>query len=205
MPKVLNNSGFTLIELMIALLLMVIVSGALYGTYFSVVGAREKAGDRIEARREISSTLGKLHNEIASAYLKKNGIKNLQFVVEDRDSFGKQTSILQFTALTPPRVELTSGSDLVLVRYSVNEKEGALTLMREARDPYLNTTVRSVPYPVIEGVESFQVECYDGAKWVKTWDTALTPDRLPNNVRVTVTLKGGGSFSTIASPGSRKL
>src|SRR4051794_19506778 len=118
MPKVFNNSGFTLIELMIALLLLVIVSGALYGTYFSVVGARDKAGQRIETRRELSSTLGKLHNEIASAYFKRDN-KKLRFSVDDRDSFGKPTSLLTFTALAPPRIEQAPGSDLVLVAYSV--------------------------------------------------------------------------------------
>ena len=46
-----NNKGFTLIELLVALALLVILTGALYGTYFSVTKAREKGGARIEERR----------------------------------------------------------------------------------------------------------------------------------------------------------
>ena len=199
-----NNKGFTLIELLMALALLVILSGALYGTYFSVIAARDKGGARIETRRELSTTLGALHSELASAYRAKPGLNATQtrthFVVEDRDSFGKPVSLLEFTYLAPPRLSQVPSSDLTLVRYAVREKEGLLTLTREARDPYLNTSVKSVPYPVMDVVEGFLVECYDGSKWVKTWDSAPGYNsRFPNLVRVTVTLKGGEVFSTITT------
>jgi general secretion pathway protein J len=211
----LNNKGFTLIELLVALALLVILSGALYGTYFSVVSAREHGGARSEERRELSSTLGLMRNEIASSFFtltpqtttpangnNTNPGQNLQFVVEDRDSFGKPASLLQFTAIVPPRVGAPPSSDVEAVRYSVTEKEGTLTLVREAKDLYLQ--VKSAPYAVIDNIESFQVECYDGNKWVKTWDTSFNR-RLPDCVRATVTLKGGENFSVVATPGmSRK-
>ncbi|MBJ6750787.1 type II secretion system protein GspJ [Geomonas anaerohicana] len=203
-----NNKGFTLIELLIALALLVILAGALYGTYFSVVAAREKGGTRMEERRELSTTLGKLHNELASTFYKGLAIgadpnsQRLHFVVEDRDSFGKPASLLQFTALTPPRIDPAPASDVMVVRYAVkeSEKDGKeqLDLLRESRDLYLDTSVKSVPYQVIDQMEGFLVECWDGAKWVKTWDTALN-NKLPDKVRVTVTVKGGEVFSTIAT------
>ena len=196
--KMLNNKGFTLIELMVALALLVVLTGALYGTYFSVMGAREKGGARIEGRRELSNTLGKLHSELASTYFVTTN-KKLLFVVEDRDSFGKPASVLAFTFISPPRVDPAPSSDLTLVRYSIQEKEGVLTLVRESREPYLDVAVKSFPYPVMDVVEGFLVECYDGAKWVKSWDSSLN-NGLPALVRVTVTLKGGEVFTTIASP-----
>jgi len=194
-----NNRGFTLIELLVALALLVILTGALYGTYFSVTAARERGGLRMEARRELSSTLGGLHNEIASAYFyNKNELTH--FVVLDRDSFGKPASVLEFTYIAPPRVSPAPSSDLTLVRYAIQEKEGVLTLTRESRDPYIDTSVKSYPYPVMDVVEGFLVECYDDSKWVKSWDTKLNT-RLPKTVRVTVTLKGGEIFSSIVPLG----
>jgi general secretion pathway protein J len=195
-----NHGGFTLIELLVALMLLVILTGALYGTYFSVIRAREKGGVRMEERRELSTTLGKLRNELASAFFKRNN-KKLVFVVDDRDSFGKAASVLSFTMISPPRVDPAPASDLTLVQYSVQEKEGVLSLVRESRDPYLDARIKSVPYPVLSSIEGFQVECYDGSKWVKSWDTAAGLNgRLPDQVRVTVTLKGGEVFTTLASP-----
>jgi len=195
-----NNKGFTLIELLVALALLVILTGALYGTYFSVMAAGEKGGVRIEERRELSTTLGKLHSELASAFLNPKNAR-LLFVVEDRDSFGKPASVLAFTSVTPPRIDPAPASGLTLVRYSIEETEGALTLVRESRDPYLDTSVKSFPYPVMDLVEGFLVECHDGAKWVKSWDTGqMGQNRLPQHVRVTITTKGGQLFTTIASP-----
>lgn len=193
-----NDKGFTLLELLVALALLVILSGALYGTYFSVLKGREKGGARVEERRELSTTLGRVHSELASTFFSR-GNKKLLFVVEDRDSYGKQASVLAFTYIAPPRVDPAPASDLTLVRYSVQEKEKVLTLVRETRDPYLDVSVKSAPYPVMDVVDSFLVECYDGAKWVKSWDTALN-NRLPLQVRVTVTLKGGEVFTSIATP-----
>lgn len=198
----LNNKGFTLIELLVALALLVILTGALYGTYFSVVAAREKGGARIEQRRELATTLGKLRSELASAYFNSTN-KKLHMVVEDRDSFGKPASILAFTTIGPPRIDQAPASDLNLVLYSVQEKEGVLTLMRESRDPYLDVSVKSFPYPMIEVIEGFLVECYNGGQWVKTWEAPGFNNKLPEYVRVTVTLKGGEVFSTIAAPRSR--
>jgi general secretion pathway protein J len=193
----LNNKGFTLIELLIALTLLVILSGAL------LLAARDQGGVRIEQRRELATTLGKLRSELASAYFRRlNG--RLLMVVEDRDSFGKPASLLAFTTITPTRFDSARASDLTLVSYSVKEKEGVLSLVRESRDPYLDKNVKSVPYPVMEVIEGFQVECYDGGKWVKSWDSAPTMNNsLPQQVRVTVTLKGGEVFSTIAAPKAR--
>ena len=195
--KMPNNKGFTLIELLVALALLVILTGALYGTYFSVMSAREKGGDRIDQRRELSTTLGKLHDELSSSFFSKKN-QRLHFVVEDRDSFGKPASLLQFTAIAPPRIDPAPASDITLVRYSVQEKEEVLTLVREARDPYLDVSVKSTPYPIIDQIDGFLVECWDGGKWVKSWDTALN-GFLPKKVRITLTLKGGEVFSTIAS------
>jgi len=197
-----RNSGFTLIEVMIALTLLVILTSALYGTYFSVTKAREKGGARVEERREISTTLGRLQQEISSAlFLTGNTMtqanQKLHFVVEDRDSFGKPTSLLQLTTVTPPRIDPAPASDVAVVRYAVREKDGVLSLMRESKDVYLD--IKPLRYPVMDVIEGFQVECYDGAKWVKTWDTALPGSRLPDKVRVTITVKGGEAFTTIVS------
>lgn len=183
--------------------LLVILTGALYGTYFSVMNGREAAVSGMEARRELRTTLDMLRREIASAYFNKfNKAKKKQFfVVEDRDFFGKPASTISFTAIAPPRSDSQSGSDLVELKYQPMEKDNKIALTRQAKDFYLD--VKPYPYPQMEELEGFLVECYDSGKWVRSWDTALNNNRLPESVRITLRVKEGdkiAEYTATASP-----
>ncbi|ABQ24889.1 hypothetical protein Gura_0677 [Geotalea uraniireducens Rf4] len=183
--------------------LLVILTGALYGTYFSVMNGREAAVSGMEARRELRTTLDMLRREIASAYFNKfNMAKKKQFfVVEDRDFFGKPASTISFTAIAPPSSDSQSGSDLVELKYQPIEKDNKIVLTRQAKDFYLD--VKTYPYPQMEKLEGFLVECYDKGKWVRSWDTALNNNRLPESVRITLRVKEGdkiAEYTATASP-----
>lgn len=191
--------GFTLLEVLVALLLLTIVATALYTSYFTVVRARDRALANSEARREFEGTLDLLRREIAGVLFKSRD-KRLHFVVEDRDVFGKPASNLAMTVIAPPRIGEQPGSDLLTVRYEIVEKDAALQLTRAASDLYLG--IKPVPYPQIEELEGFLVECYDGGKWVRSWNTDLNP-RLPEQVRITLTVKDGdktANFVALARP-----
>ncbi len=196
--RAVSDRGFTLLEVLVALMLLVILSGALYGTYFSLVRGRDIAVAKMDARRELSATLDQLRRELsATRYNSAN--PRLHFVVEDRDSFGKPASTLDFTAIAAPRSDTLIASDQVQLVYKSEEKEQKLLLTRQARDLYV--TVAPLPYPQMEELEGFLVECYDGTKWVKSWDTKLNAGQLPKFVRVTIMVKEGEKsvgFSAIA-------
>lgn len=177
--------GFTLLEVLIALLIMVLLAGALYGTYFSVTRASSAARERTGQLRDLRVTLDLLRRELSAAWYNSTN-KRLHFVVEDRDVFGKPASTLDFTAFTVPRQGSAPSSDVMSVRYRPLEKEeNRLILSRQARDLYLES--KTEPYPLTGEIEGFLVECHDGNAWVKSWDTALN-GRLPKAVRVTVTV-----------------
>jgi general secretion pathway protein J len=195
----LRNKGFTLLELLVAMVLLAILSTALYGTFFTLTKGRDSAMSGMEYRRELRTTLDQLRREIDATFYNQDN-KRLHFVVEDRDFFGKPASTLDFTTISPPRGEGAAVSDQVAVTYRNVAKENRMLLAREAHDPYY--TVEPVPYPQMEELEGFLVECYDGSKWVKSWDTALNKN-LPKLVRVTVTVREGErtvAFTTLATP-----
>ena len=198
MSNIWQNKGFTLLEVLVALALMVILSAALYGTYFSLIRSREAAVTGMEARRELRTTLDQLRRELSASLFNKQNQK-LHFVVEDKDYFGKPASTLDFTAIAPPRSDSLPASDQVQVTYKTEEKDKKLLLTRQAKDIYI--TPDPLPYPQMEELEGFLVECYDGAKWVRTWDTALNFSGLPQAVKVTLMVKEGEKtvgFSTVA-------
>lgn len=192
--------GFTLLEVLIAVTLMALMFGALYGSYFAVIRARDRASDGMEARRELGATFDLLRREIASARFVR-GDKQLRFVVEDRDVFGQPASNLELTTLAPPADPSRRESGVVNVRYRIAEKERRLSLTRQERDVLMEAS-SSPSYPQMETLSSFQVECFDGSKWVKSWDTALNGS-LPRMVRVTIQFVENGTpqeFSLLAGP-----
>jgi general secretion pathway protein J len=183
-----NDDGFTLIELLIALVLLVLLSAALYGTFFSVVRGNDAVRERGEPLRDVRVTLEMLRRELSSAYFIKDK-ERFQFVVEDRDVFGKPASVLTFSTFTVPRRGKIPSSDIMEARYAPVEKEGdRIILSRRTRDIFLD--VNPVSYPLTGPIEGFLVECYDGQSWVRSWDTALN-GKLPNAIRITIRLPGG--------------
>jgi general secretion pathway protein J len=196
-----SEKGFTLIEVMLALTILVLLCGALYGTYFSLMRGRDLAVEKMDDRRELAATLDLLRRELSAAFYKSNNDR-LNFVVEDRDFFGKPASTLRFSAIASPRGGSVPASDQVELIYTAREKEKTLVLARQEKDLY--AVAEPVPYPQMREVEGFLVECYEGGKWVRTWDAAkFNGNRLPKAVRVTLSVKEGEktvSFSTIARP-----
>ncbi len=195
-----RNSGFTLLEVLIAVVLLGILSAALYGSYFGVINARDRASAGMESRRELGATLDLIRREVSSAQFNRSD-KRLRFVVEDRDNFGSHSSTLELTTLAPPAGQSRSESGIVVVTYMIAEKATRHSLTRQERDLFSEEAV--IPaYPQMELISAFLVECYDGSKWVKSWDTAINGG-LPKGIRVTVQIEEQGKpveFSVLSSP-----
>lgn len=198
-----NNSGFTLLEVLIAVVLLGILSAALYGSYFGVLKARDRASSGMESRRELGNTLDLIRREVSSAVY-NNTDKRLHFVVEDRDNFGVPSSTLELTALAPPPSPYgptRKESGIVVVTYKMVEKDKKRILVRQERDLFSEETAIPV-FPQMERISSFLVECYDGSKWIKSWDSAIN-FKLPNSVRVTVEVEEEGKpvqFTILSTP-----
>lgn|GEM_PF-456213 len=189
-----RNGGFTLLEVLLAITLLGVVAAALYGSYFTVVRARERVAEGSEARRELGATLDLIRRECGAA-LYRRGDKKLRLMVEDRDFFGKPASVLEITTLIPPTAEHRKESGISLVRYQLNDAEQKLKdapriLTRREQDLFMDSDDMK-PYPQMERISAFLVECYDGSKWVKSWDTALN-NRLPSMIRVTLMVEEQG-------------
>ncbi len=195
-----KNKGFTLLEVLIAVVLLGILSAALYGSYLGVLRARERASSGMESRRELGATLDLIRREVSSAMFNRSD-KRLRFVVEDRDNFGVPSSTFDMTTLAPPGGDRRSESGVVAVTYRMAEKNKIFTLTRQERDLFSEETI-ILAYPQMEQISAFLVECYDGSKWVKSWDTAIN-GALPKSVRVTVQVEEEGKpleFTMLSTP-----
>ncbi len=193
-----SNKGFTLLEILIAVALLSILAAALYGSYFTILRARERVTDGMEARRELAGTLDLIRREVGASLYNRTD-KRLRFVVEDRDHFGKPASTLELTTVSPDRIAGSADSGIRAVRYRLVEKGKQQLLQRREQDLFFEAA-DAKGYPQMERISAFLVECYDGSKWVRSWDTTLN-GTVPKMLRVTVTVDEDGKpqeFSVLA-------
>ncbi|MBF0560136.1 MAG: prepilin-type N-terminal cleavage/methylation domain-containing protein [Nitrospirae bacterium] len=174
-----RDSGFTLIELMLAMVLLTIVLGAVYSSFFVSEKALNGLDESLLKMQECRKAIDILGRETESIFYNISD-KNCIVRVDDRDFYGKQASRFSFTAYSP----MVQG--LAAISYYVEEKDGKLTLYKKIRS-YLKPDDSSPGVEIIEGVDSFMVEALSNAKWTKTWDASATAT-VPDQVRITITI-----------------
>lgn len=173
-----QNSGFTLIEILISLTLLTIVLGAVYGSFFSVQSVLERF-DKVSLKyHEARTALDIMRREIESALP-----DNSTFVIKDRDLFGKNISSLDLTAFS------FKGYGIKTISYYVEEKDGKLTLFKKEAAAGIQS--REYTMEAVEDIEGFTVETLFNNKWVQTWDTANT-NKLPGFLRVSLEFDDNG-------------
>ncbi|MFQ5735874.1 MAG: type II secretion system protein GspJ [Thermodesulfobacteriota bacterium] len=185
-----KNKGFTLIELLIAVVVSAILLTALYATFFSVFRAGSSTGALLEERLRAGRFVDRFSRDIHGAYFKPKSETN-PFVGEPRG----MSSSVSFTTFTYPVVKKgTATSGLTAVSYSTEDTGEGLRVLRETWNPYIGKKTR---VEVLARVESFEISYYDGASWVKAWDSRRE-DALPVAVRATVRFAGGEVFNALA-------
>ncbi|MBI4654084.1 MAG: prepilin-type N-terminal cleavage/methylation domain-containing protein [Nitrospirae bacterium] len=183
--------GFTLIEVLLSLVLLTIILGAVYSSFFTVQRALERFDGVSLKYHEVRTTLDIIRREIEGAFFTKYNEQNIEnkthFIIEDRDIFGKPTSRMSLTAFS------FKGS-LNTVSYSVEERDGTFDLVKT--ETITVSPIKGYSVQMIEGIEGFTVETLFNDKWVKTWDTLQTGS-IPDTVRVSITFDDKGGKITL--------
>lgn len=175
-PTRVSDKGFTLIELLVSVVLLSIVIGAVYSTFFMANRSLDGMDESLLKLRECRMFMDTIVRETDSLLA---GRKYSVFKVEDRDIFGKETSRVTFTSFSP----LVPG--LSVISYYVDQEEDKLVLYKKIGG--ISSAREGNPVELMEGIGSFTVEVKDGDKWVKTWDVSSTR-RVPGEIRITLTV-----------------
>lgn len=215
--------GFTLIEVMIALVLMLSVATALWRSMSLTFGTKsriETLNDRYHEGRQV---INRLAREVRTALLiaevpqqLRDGDKPAvvtEFVGEEDEIYFATTSHLRFQAESRE-------SDQAEVAYFLktgdrrSDYEGKTLYRRESRFIDDQPDRGGAVWPVIEGVKELKLEYWDEAKqvgddaWERSWDSKDN-QVLPRRVRITLVLDGGKDgrplrFVTQAAPRIRR-
>jgi general secretion pathway protein J len=192
--------GFTLIEVLISVVLLIFILGTVYSSFFTVQRALERFDGVSLKYHEIRTALDVMRREIEGAFFytinsPESEDEHTSFVIMDRDIFGRQVSRLQLSAFS------FNNSGSRSISYYVKESNKKLTLFKTeslsftlSSDIYRsgNSAPEGYDFEMIDGIEGFTVETLTNNKWVKTWDTEET-GTLPEVVRFSIVFDDGGN------------
>jgi general secretion pathway protein J len=197
------NTGFTLIEVLIAVGILSVVLAAIYSTFFLSHRAVEGMDESMLKLQESRRAIDILRRELDSAFYTGED-RNTFLKIQDRDIYGKQATQLTFTAFSPLRPGLSR------ISYYIEDKNGKLNLFKKVESPYTNeNNPLSSPFSkggrggfsdegvdIIEGIEAFSVETMYGGQWVKTWDTDISKG-IPDEIRIGLSVIINGNKMTL--------
>jgi general secretion pathway protein J len=186
-----SRRGFTLVELMLAVLILAIMMSIIYGVVVSTVNAARRV-EEITASSEIGpAILTRVRSDIEAAFIPKEGE---YFVGTKKPGGGGDRDRIDFIS-----GELAYGSENNIEEarfHSINEV--GYQVLENRKDPNVGVLYRREDYfvdadplkggrltEVYDRVKSFSLRYYDGEKWLPDWNNK-TLKGLPKAVEIEV-------------------
>ncbi len=207
-------SGFTLIEVLLAVAILAVIMTVIYGSFWTA----QKNVEQAEAVRDDTdmarTLLAKITDDLTNAYVNRNMIAtstttnkpvNLTIFYSSKEEVGdgeekvRHDSLALTTLSNFPRPG-SKETELVEVGYFFREKpdgSGYTLFRREKRDigPDSPPLEGGVAYEITDRVDELRFRYYTGISWRDDWDTR-TMGALPQLVEVALTLDSGKFYVT---------
>ncbi|MEE8387127.1 MAG: type II secretion system minor pseudopilin GspJ [Acidiferrobacterales bacterium] len=186
-----QQRGFTLLEVLIAMGIFAIVSAISYGTLIRVLDHQQILEQERAMWRSLSLAMLRIEDDLG--HTRERTVRDI-YGTEIPAFLGQPSDS---RAVSPPTLEFTRGGQWVLaagtnagiqrVAYRLHEGK----LLREVW-PSLDRSPTSEPRatPLLHDVEEFEVRFYaPDKKWVSHWPIPGVADILPRGVEVSLTLQ----------------
>ncbi len=214
-----RSRGFTLVELLVAIVILSLISVLIYSAFSSMKRSREGL-ERVEDRyREGRLAMARMTRELQSAFISLHAPINTALLVEKTafvGTSGTPADRLDFDSFANRRVDRNSHiSDQCELSYfgSPNPDEsGVIDLARR-----ISTTLDLEPKKggrvevLATDIDLFDLQYLDplSGTWLDTWDTTQSitgqPARLPVQVRIVLVLNGGARLGYARGQGTIRL
>lgn len=182
-----RSSGFTLIEVLIAVAITSLVLMAIYGVFASVDGARRRLTNDSEAYHRARVIFDRIGREVRGAYLKPG---NLDTYLQGGGGDRREPYLTLTTTATTPQGD---GGGLSQVRYewledAENAKETLVLTRRESGTRQPEESGRE-GYRLATGIEEVWLRFHDGTDWKGDWDSRSQGP--PKRVEIAMRIRSG--------------
>lgn len=193
-----RDSGFTLIEVMVAVAVLGLMMLIAWGTVRRTIDARQFFGGVQERHREVRVAMNRMVHDFSSAYVSGNEDRTM---MEPRTFFIAEASgdvdTVRFSAFahTPLYADANESDQTVIAYYpesDPDDRSRTNLLRREVRRPQLGERWDSLPGEtevVFAGITKLDLTYWDvlNREWDDSWSTQNTDGmapRLPERVRI---------------------
>lgn len=197
-----RRRGFTLIEVMVAVVILAMVSTVVWSSFRDTTNTKKNVEAQAVRYRTVRLALERIAREVAMAYLSQNEDtaqpeRRTRFVGKKRNGVDELT----FSYFGHQRLyEDAAESDTALVSYTSEgdrDRKGTINLMRREsrRLGYLRPDELPGQYDILcDDVSKLRFEYWDARdkQWREEWNTTSADgqvDRLPSKVRITLTVR----------------
>jgi type II secretion system protein J len=203
MSRKLHKYGFTLVEVLLAMAIIVIVVSTVYGSYSVISKSVERYKTKIALLQQGQKVLGLMARQIRCSYVptadgslspekRTSGRETatnedaIDYFSGGCDEFGNATLHLVTTNAFSSKQKAADG--LFEVDYKVDGKTGVLLLNQR---PFVGTPgniEKNNWRTIAENVASIKFEFFEGHQWLGTWNFK-EKKQLPAAVRINITFK----------------
>ena len=190
-----DKRGFTIIELVVAIMIAAIISGAVATSISQLGKARDISRIRMTASRRASDALENIRRDVQSTVRSDDLFDTRLRLAPEvaRSPIGevdRDQMLLFATRLRPIRsIEYSGEGNEYETQYRIEEdRDGPALWRRRDAVPDEFEDAGGIAEPIGDGVVALRFEAFDGEGWVQEWDSDV--DGLPISIRATVTASG---------------
>jgi type II secretion system protein J len=213
----LSKNGFTLVEILVSMAIMLTVISIVYGSYFAASTSAQTCKAKLNLLQDLRIVLDRMSRQISSVYAgpvaetsqEKNSLPENSFsYFKSSPSYsnGELLHLVAARSFFPQQKTACSEycrttDGLFDVAYRFDRTGRTLLLSQE---PFIGTKqnidTQKHWQPLLDNVESIELEFFDGKQWLRTWDfddAAALP--LAAKIRITCENENRQKFSCSAA------
>ena len=188
-------NGFTLLEMLVAMMLMSILAGALYAGMHTAFAGRRRTEADLEPVERAAAAMWMIQASLEAA-TPPTGILAAEFLGDDAAGLGAlPADAVAFYALARDQGQFRLASPVHRIEISLgaDEETGELVLLRRTTANLLAPETQDPVEEVLcRRVLSLETAFYDGSAWQDTWDSTAAGDVLPMAVEIRLVLAAAG-------------